>query len=84
MIAEQWCVITFFTIYHALKAEKVLQSEGININLIPVPREISSDCGVALQFDYREKEKVKEILENNLVKIDSFYYFNEGGKNEGS
>ena len=43
---------TFFTHSGAIKYEKHLQSLGIAITLMPVPRKLSSSCGVAARFDY--------------------------------
>ena len=74
MKGEARCIITFFTVHQALRAEKVLMEAGFAISMIPVPREISSDCGVALAFECEEEEKVKKILESNLVKIESIHH----------
>ena len=35
---------------HAIKAEKILKSIGIDCKLVPVPRTISSDCGVCIRI----------------------------------
>lgn len=51
----------FESVSHAMRAEKLLEKAGIPCKLIPVPRHISSDCGVCLRFapDYRlEIEKI--------------------------
>jgi len=32
-----------------MRAEKILKGKGIKVDLIPVPREINSDCGVAVE-----------------------------------
>jgi hypothetical protein len=46
-----------------MRAEKVLQRAGLVIKLIPVPRQLSSDCGVCLRFDRTADEKVRQALE---------------------
>jgi hypothetical protein len=46
-----------------LRAEKILQRAGLVIKLIPVPRQLSSDCGVCLRFDRIDDEKVRHALE---------------------
>ncbi len=80
MEQEARCVITFLTVHQALKAEKVLLENGFAITMVPVPREISSDCGVALKFKCGEEEKVKEVLKSSMVKIEAFHHLERKGK----
>jgi len=80
MNKEERCIITFFTVHQALRAEKVLIAEGFKISMIPVPREISSDCGVALKFECEEETRVAKILESNMVKIESIHHLERKGK----
>ena len=59
MITEiTFWVVLFKSVSYALKAEKILKSEGIPFKLIPVPKHISSDCGVCLRFTPDLKEKI--------------------------
>ena len=37
--------LLFHTIHDVLKAEKLLKRRGIPFSLVPVPRNLSSDCG---------------------------------------
>ncbi len=55
-------VVLFPSISHALRAEKLLQAIGIPFRLIPVPRHLSSDCGVCLRFPWEQREEVADIL----------------------
>jgi len=80
MQEERRCIISFFTVHQALRAEKVLMESGFKISMIPVPRQISSDCGVALKFECEEEEKVKKVLDNNMVKIESIHHLERKGK----
>ena len=43
------CILIFQSVHQVMKAEKALKERGMIVDLIPVPREISSDCGVAIQ-----------------------------------
>lgn len=47
---ENYRVIIFKAVSYALKAEKILKAAGLPHKLIPVPRHISSDCGVCSGF----------------------------------
>ena len=55
-------VVLFHTNSAALKAEKILLNNGLKIKLIPTPREFSSDCGVALRFDWSDESRAKVLL----------------------
>jgi hypothetical protein len=43
---------------------------GILHKLIPVPRHLSSDCGVCLRIPWEKKEEVLGILTQGSVKVD--------------
>jgi hypothetical protein len=68
-------VVTFFGSHHALRSEQILKKHDIKAELIPGPREISPNCGVALRFDYSEKEKVKKILHECFVHYEGIHYY---------
>lgn len=56
-------IVLFHTHSAALRAEKILQRAGLVVKLIPTPREFSSDCGIALQFEWKEVERVQAVLD---------------------
>ena len=70
-------IVTFFSSNHAMQGEKVLKKEGFDVQLIPGPKEISPNCGVALQFNYGEKEKIAEILAKKKVKIEAIHSYHK-------
>jgi len=45
-----------------LRSEKILKEMGISHKLIPVPRHISSDCGVCLRFTADLRSLIEEAL----------------------
>jgi len=45
-----------------MRAEALLKRAGIRSRLIPTPRELSSDCGVALRFARENREEVVPIF----------------------
>jgi hypothetical protein len=60
--AETYEVVLFASVSHALRAEKILKEAGIPFKLIPVPRHISSDCGVCLRFSPAYRKQIEEAL----------------------
>jgi hypothetical protein len=68
-------LVTFFASHHAMRAEKVLKKEGLAVALVPGPREISPNCGVALQFEYRCLDQVRDLLARNKVQIEAIHRY---------
>lgn len=58
----EYGIILFDTTQAAIRAEKVLNQAGIRTKLIPVPRHISSNCGISLRFDLALACEVKSAL----------------------
>ncbi|MCX5843349.1 MAG: DUF3343 domain-containing protein [Deltaproteobacteria bacterium] len=59
---EEYHVILFDSVHHALRSEKILKDIGLPHKLIPVPRHISSDCGICLRFTPDLKNRIEEAL----------------------
>lgn len=55
--------MTFHTTAEAMAAEKILKQYNIAGRLIPVPRQISSGCGLAWSAQPGESDRIKEIAE---------------------
>ncbi len=55
-------VVLFHTTTAALRAEKTAQKAGLKVKLIPTPRELSSDCGIALRFDLADRQPLEQAL----------------------
>lgn len=60
---ETWWVVLFDSVHHAVQAEKILKEEGVPFKLVPVPRHISSDCGVCIRFSAGDRSRVVDILD---------------------
>ncbi|MFA6465094.1 MAG: DUF3343 domain-containing protein [Desulfurivibrionaceae bacterium] len=55
-------VAIFFSIHYVLKAEQLLKAGNIPLDVVPVPREISGDCGMAITFAPDQLAAVQGIL----------------------
>ena len=66
-------VVLFHSITGTLQAEKRLKENGIATKLIPVPRQLSSDCGVCLRFRREDEVEVKKALEDDRIGIQGIY-----------
>jgi hypothetical protein len=64
IIQKSYCAVLFKSVNQTMWADKILKEEVIPHKLIPVPRHISSDCGVCLRIDSSQEEHVRTILVN--------------------
>lgn len=62
MVADGDYVAVFQSIHKVMKAEKILKQQGVPVLLIPAPRALSSDCGLALRYAPGDRPRVEEIL----------------------
>ena len=66
----EWEVALFLSVHHALRAEKLLKKAEIPCKLIPVPRHLSTDCGVCLRFAPALRQRIEMVLVGR-VEIDA-------------
>jgi len=66
-------VILFPSIHFALQAEKMVKGKGFSLDLIPVPRQLSSDCGICMLIEWEEREKLRNLLEEGGVKVEGVH-----------
>ncbi|WP_082725720.1 DUF3343 domain-containing protein [Limnochorda pilosa] len=62
-------VVLFHTSSSAFRAEKILLRDGLRCKLIPTPREMSSDCGIALWFAGVRPDHVAGLLDSANVEV---------------
>jgi hypothetical protein len=51
-----------------MRAEKILLAYNLKCKLIPVPRDISSECGVCLRIQKSDQESAVALLEEMKMK----------------
>ena len=66
MTSPRRSVVLFDSVSAALAAEKALKETDIAFKLIPVPKHISSDCGVCLRIETADAGKVKSVLDGKV------------------
>lgn len=63
MVRENDYVAVFHSVHRVMKAEKLLKQAKIDVLLIPTPRELSSDCGLAIRYDSAARPRVDTVLQ---------------------
>jgi hypothetical protein len=62
MIQEGHLLAVFNSAHRVMKAEDILKGLGLPVLLIPAPRALSTDCGLALRFSDDENDSIMEAL----------------------
>ncbi|MFV0362290.1 MAG: DUF3343 domain-containing protein [Suipraeoptans sp.] len=57
-------IVTFHTTADAMAMEKVAKNEHLSGRLIPVPRVISSGCGLSWSSPLEERERVLIVMKD--------------------
>jgi len=59
----KYIILIFESTHKVLKSEKMLLAGRIKFDIIPTPKEFSSDCGMAIRIN----PKVADILQVKLI-----------------
>jgi hypothetical protein len=62
-------VVIFYSTSAAIRTESLAKKQQLEVKLIPVPRHLSSDCGICLSFYTADLDKIKEILNKNTIEF---------------
>ena len=70
-MAEEILVLTFPSVWHAFRAEKLLKTAEFYCVIIPVPRELSSSCqGLAAKINESDLLQILQLLDSNNVSLE--------------
>jgi len=69
-------LFTFSNTHRVIKAERILRAHGLGVEVIPTPKEISSECGMSLLVGVGGSQKAWEILRKEGVEVLGVYEWN--------
>jgi len=72
-MSPQYAVILFHTDAAVFRSERLLAKAGIAAAPIPTPRELSSDCGLALRVPRERADEAVACLRTARVDVASFH-----------
>lgn len=71
MVEEGDWVLIFHSIHKVMKAEKLLKEQRVPMLLIPVPRQLASDCGLAIRLKDEDRETgLARLQEASIVPVE--------------
>lgn len=62
------CLVLFNSVHDVIKAEKLIKAQGYGYQIVPVPSNISSECGMCIEVNEEQSLEVSSLLEKNQVK----------------
>lgn len=62
MVSDGDYVAIFNSVHRVMKAEKLLKGEKLPMMLIPAPRALNSDCGLAIRYGEAERDQIEALL----------------------
>jgi Putative Se/S carrier protein-like len=78
MVKDGDYVAIFNSIHRVMQAEKRLKERRMPILLIPAPRALKSDCGLALRYSAADREAVEGALAEEGLLPEEIYVRNGG------
>jgi hypothetical protein len=76
-IVTKKCYFSFPTTHQAIKAERALAQKSYQYKMVPVPRSISSSCGIALCCHPGDARIIRDYLEGCSINIEGFFELEE-------
>ncbi|WFA10392.1 DUF3343 domain-containing protein [Tissierella sp. Yu-01] len=76
-----FCVVTFEITQHALIFEKYLKDNNLYVKLMPVPRQLSTSCGIAAYVNCDEKDSISALCKDKSIIIGEFHELKTNKKN---
>jgi hypothetical protein len=67
------CLATFKTTSMALLFERSCRKAGVRACIVPVPRKLSSSCGLACDFPCGSRAEVDAILQKDKIEVAGFH-----------
>lgn len=71
-------LVTFYSTSCALLLDKALKKRGVVGRVIPVPRELSSSCGYAVEIETDDSAFVVALVSGEELEWEAVYEANDG------
>lgn len=79
---SSYCLLTFPTTHSAMHAEKVLGEQDMAFIIVPVPKEISEGCGLAVRCHCEDVTGIIDKLKDCGIQVSDYYRIEKNsGKN---
>ena len=70
---EEYYFLTFKSTHDVLKFDKEISKEGFKTTIMPVPRDISHSCGLAIRLQGEDLISIGKFAKDKDLKTESLY-----------
>lgn len=75
---EDFYILVLPSIHYVIMVEKEALAQGVKVNLVPVPRQISTDCGMVVKFDEKDLDWILALMSRAGMPEGTLYRFDKG------
>ncbi len=70
----RYSILLFESMHKVMRTEKLLLAKGIGVEIIPTPKEITSECGMSIRINHERVDlnEVRSILTENDIEYNLF------------
>jgi len=58
------CLVLFKNTRAVITAERLCKKNGIAVSILPVPRSISTECGMAIRYQLEDRETIVKLFDS--------------------
>lgn len=70
---SRYYVLILPSVHFVLKVESEAMAQGVPVELIPTPRKISSDCGMAVKYHQESLEWILRLMAQASMPVGRLY-----------
>ena len=64
--------VLFPSYNYGMALEELLRKEKIKYTIVPTPRELSVSCGICIQYEKIDEDRIMALVEENKIKVSGF------------
>lgn len=70
-LGRKFIVVAFATNSDAMRAQSIFQTKKLSGRLIPIPTELSAQCGLAWRNEMNQKELLEKTITEEKIRFQS-------------
>lgn len=70
----EMAVLLFETVHDSLRTEDILERTGLAYRAIVKPRELGSDCGVAIRIQFADIPFFLDLIRDRAIRLKGIYH----------
>jgi len=66
-LSESTCLILFQCVHDVIKSERLIKINRFDYQIIPVPSDINSECGMGIEISLANSNDICSLLDQNHI-----------------